>query len=192
VALVNSLGGAKHRRRALLGILLLLVPLKALLFGRTATALEIVSAVIVFVVACVFPLRAAIVGMVVAIAVIIHGLAPFIFLSAPHQFYWVPFQASFLSLWEQGIAVLLGKFFLYGALLWLLHESGIRLALATAATALLLAAIEVMQIYLPGRSSEVTDPLIALILGLVFWSFKPCNNAKRGTASLAPARGMQG
>ena len=192
VPLVDSLGGTNHRRRALLGTLLLLVPLKALLFGRTATLFETVSALAVFVIACVFPLRPVFAAVVVATAVAVHGLAPFIFLSAPHQFLWIPFQASFLSNWDQGLTVLLGKVFIYGALLWLLRESGVRLALAIAATALLLAAIEVTQIYLPGRSSEVTDPVMALILGWVFWSFHPCNNANRGTVSLTPTRGMQG
>jgi hypothetical protein len=190
VPLVDSLGGAKHRRRALLAILLLLVPLK-LLVGRAATYLEIVSAVIVFILARVFPLRPVIAGAVMATAIVVHGLAPFIFLSAPHRFYWVPFQASFLSHWEQGLTVLLGKFFIYGALLWLIRESGVRLALATAAAALLLAAIEVLQIYLPGRSSEITDPVVALMLGWMFWAFNPCHNAKRGTASLTPKRAMQ-
>jgi VanZ family protein len=37
----------------------------------------------------------------------------------------------------------------------------------------LLAAVEVAQIYLPGRWPEITDPVIALILAWVFWSLPP-------------------
>ena len=48
---------------------------------------------------------------------------------------------------------------------WLLRVVGWRLARATVAVALLLGAIEAIQIHLPGRVAEITDPLLALILG---------------------------
>jgi VanZ family protein len=43
-----------------------------------------------------------------------------------------------------------------------------RLARAAVVVALLLGAIEVNQIYLPGRVAEITDPLLALILAAPF------------------------
>ena len=51
---------------------------------------------------------------------------------------------------------------------WLLRDSGLRMRYAAAAAAIILAAIEVTQMYLPGRTPEVTDPLLALILAWVF------------------------
>jgi VanZ family protein len=58
----------------------------------------------------------------------------------------------------------LRKCFWYGSAIWLLRATGWRLARAAVALALLLGAIEVIQIHLPGRVAEITDPLLALIL----------------------------
>ena len=52
----------------------------------------------------------------------------------------------------------------YGSTIWLLRTLGWRLTTAAVAVALLLAAIEVVQIHLPGRVAEITDPVLALIL----------------------------
>jgi VanZ family protein len=170
VPLIRSLGATERRNRMVLGALLLLVPLKAFIYTRGVSLAEIVCSAVVFAIAWFVPFRAVIAAPVLAFALVVHGLAPFHFLSAPHAFFWVPFQASLYLEWEPALTIMLGKVFLYGALLWLLRESGIRLAAATALTAVLLAAIEAIQMYLPGRSSEIVDPLIAVILGWVFWS----------------------
>jgi VanZ family protein len=47
-----------------------------------------------------------------------------------------------------------------------LRAAGWRLARAAIAVAVLLGAIEVIQIHLPGRVAEITDPLLALILAM--------------------------
>jgi VanZ family protein len=186
VPLIRSLGATEHRNRIFLAALLLLVPLKAFIYTRGVTLAEIVCSAIVFAIAWFVPLRAVVVAPVLAFAVVVHGLAPFHFLAAPHAFFWVPFQASLYLEWEPALTIMLGKVFVYGALLWLIRESGVRLAAATALTAVLLAGIEAIQMYLPGRSSEIVDPLIAVILGWVFWSLgNPRSSyARRATFSL--------
>jgi VanZ family protein len=60
----------------------------------------------------------------------------------------------------------LRKCFWYGSAIWLLRAAGWRLARAAVAVALLLGAIEVIQIHLPGRVAGITDPLLALILAV--------------------------
>lgn len=155
-------------RRLALGCLLLTVPLRAFIYTRRVSVAEIACCAVVFGISWFVPVRAAVAAVVLGIAVVIHGLSPFIFLGAPHAFSWVPFQASFSSEWAPSLNIMLGKTFFYGTLLWLIRESGVRLVWATAATAVLLASIEVVQMYLPGRSSEIIDPLMALILGWVF------------------------
>ena len=61
----------------------------------------------------------------------------------------------------------LRKCFWYGSAIWLLRAAGWRLVRAAVAVALLLGAIEVIQIHLPGRVAEITDPLLALILAVI-------------------------
>jgi VanZ family protein len=48
-----------------------------------------------------------------------------------------------------------------------LRAAGWRLDRAAVAVALLLGAIEVVQIHLPGRVTEITDPLLVLILAVI-------------------------
>ena len=159
-----------QKRRRLLGAMLLLVPLKSVIYTRSVTAAEVVLSGVVFAIAWLVPVRAAVAAVLLGAAVTFSGLRPFHFDAAPHPFSWVPFQESFGSEWEPALSVLLGKLFAYGALLWLTVQAGVRRAVATGLVALLLGCIEAIQTYLPGRSAEILDPLIAVILGFVFWS----------------------
>lgn len=181
-ALCNT---AKTKRLALAG-LLTLVPLKMFMFTRSVTTVELAAAAVVFAIAWLLPVRAPVAAAVLGIAVLIHGLAPFTFRDTGQAFSWLPFQASFASDWEPALVILLGKVFVYGSLLWLIRESGVRLAVATAATVALLSAIEMAQLYLPGRSPEITDPVIGLILAWVFWSLL---TKEAGAVRNAGARG---
>lgn len=97
---------------------------------------------------------------------IVRGLAPFHFQQQAAYFTWIPF-GGFLNMdWQTGLSVFIEKLFFYGSAIWLLQISGLSLAASTAATATLLAGIEVAQQWLPGRTAEITDPLIALLIGL--------------------------
>ena len=173
VPVIDALGGTTRRRRLTLTALVLLVPLKVFILMRNVTIVELVSTAAAFAIALLAPVRVRAAAVVLGIAVLVHGLAPFTFQDRGQPFSWLPFQASFGSDWAPALLVLLGKAFVYGSLLWLIRESGVRLAVAAAATATLLAAVEVAQIYLPGRWPEITDPVIALILAWVFWSLPP-------------------
>jgi hypothetical protein len=60
------------------------------------------------------------------------------------------------------------KFFQYGGLIWLLRHLGLRIGRATALTAALLFATSWAETYMPGRSAEITDAAMALVIGGVF------------------------
>lgn len=100
----------------------------------------------------------------VLISVAWTGLSPFHLSARAASFSWVPLRPLFSTDWETGFTVLLRKVFQYGASIWLLRESGVSLRAATAVVTLFLAAIEVVQIYLPNHVAEITDPLVALFL----------------------------
>jgi len=170
VIVIDSLHVSPKRRIILLGALLLLVPLRSLIFTRSVSLLEIAGAAAVFAIACVMQFRPAPVALLVAIAIVIRGLAPFEFSNTPQRFSWLPFQASLLLEWEPALTILLGKVFIYGVLVWLIRESGARLTFAVGTTAILLAFIEAIQLYIPAHSAEITDPVIAVLIGWVFWS----------------------
>jgi VanZ family protein len=101
--------------------------------------------------------------------ILLRGLMPFHPSPLPQDFSWIPFRASLQSDWQPGIATLLDKAFWYFAAVWLIHDSGVHLRTSAIWVAQVLAAIEIAQIWLPGRTPEITDPLLALAAGAVIW-----------------------
>ena len=100
------------------------------------------------------------------VAVLVRGFAPFHFVAKSSGFAWVPFGGFLGTEWQSGLRVFLEKSFYYGTAIWLLQKCGMRLTNAAAIVAGLLAVIEIAQIHLPGRTAEITDPMLAILLAL--------------------------
>jgi VanZ family protein len=94
--------------------------------------------------------------------IVVSGLEPFELQMRAQTFSWVPFMNSLNNNLEVNYSALLEKCFWYSALIWLLMRRGLGVATAAFATAFLLALIELAQLWIPGRSAEITDPLLAL------------------------------
>jgi VanZ family protein len=169
--LLEALFGADRRRI----LFILLVP--AVLFARIlvvgtvlspaevaggALALLLWLAVLSHV-----PLRAGFVALLFIGVVVIQSLAPFQFQSTARAFGWIPFLSFMRGSMEVNALVMFEKVFTYGSLLWLLVRAGFNLGVATAAAAAMIFALRYAQIYLPGRSAEITDFVMVLVLALV-------------------------
>jgi hypothetical protein len=109
-------------------------------------------------------------GLALAAVIVIQGLEPWRFEILRGNFSWVPFENSMSGSLDINISALLEKCFWYASLVWLLAQRTGSLTLAAAVTVLLVASIEFAQVWLPGRSAEITDPLLVLaaagLLGL--------------------------
>ncbi len=68
------------------------------------------------------------------------------------------------------MVILLRKAFLYGSTVWLLVRSGIAYPVAGGALAVELFILETVQRYLPGRTPEITDSLIAVVMTAALWA----------------------
>ncbi len=99
----------------------------------------------------------------VGLGLLIYGLAPFSFSNTPSRFNWIPFAGLLEGDWGHAYLVALEKGFLYAGAVWLTYRAGFNRIASGVGIALLLAVIEVAQMYLPGRLPEITDPLIALL-----------------------------
>lgn len=108
-------------------------------------------------------IAAAFAGMIV-----IARLEPFAFRATPRAFGWVPFVAFMRGSMGVAMQAFCEKFFQYGGLIWLLCRAGARIDFATATTAALLFATSWAETYLPGRTAEITDAAMALVIGGVF------------------------
>jgi hypothetical protein len=96
-------------------------------------------------------------------------LEPFTFSAVPqHDFGWVPFWSLMHGSIGVAIQAFLEKFYQYGGLIWLLRRAGMSLTSASALTAALLLATSIAEVYLPGRSGEMTDAAMALTIGAAF------------------------
>ncbi|MBL8268199.1 VanZ family protein [Steroidobacter sp.] len=118
------------------------------------------------------PRRATLVLAVVAL-LIIEELAPFNFSHQVAQFDFWPFLALVESGWDLSAidwVQLFGKLFLYGALLWVVREWGASADFAFGVMLTVATVVEVLQIWLPGEHASITDPLLALTVGLIFRS----------------------
>jgi VanZ family protein len=109
--------------------------------------------------------RRPILAAALAVAILVEALQPFRFLTVARPFDWVPFWGFIQgSIWT-AVPSLLSKFFLYGTLVWSLSRSGLRWTAATAAAAVFVFVVHYLQVYLPGRSAEITDSLLVLVAG---------------------------
>jgi VanZ family protein len=182
--LLETVAGPK-RVRTLMAALLPLVPLRLLIADRTFTWPELVGAVLAFAIWNELPgefsQRTSLLAALFALMLAVHGLSPFHFQHHAALFSWVPFRASLMSEWNSGFVVFLLKSFSYGSAIWLLREAGADLLYATTAICSLLAAIEVVQIYLPGRTPEISDPLLAAIMAVILWLLERHHHAQQAT-----------
>ena len=119
--------------------------------------------------------RRAVLVFAVIVVLLIDGLAPFDFAPPMSRVDLWPFlgwveiglpAAIQLIDWSE----VFGKLFLYGALLWVIKERGASIGIAVVALTATVLAIEVLQGWLPEQSASITDPLLALGVGLAFRS----------------------
>lgn len=154
------------------------------LAGRSVISAELVSAVLAYISSYLqsgYQWRTALVASFIVLLLILRGLAPYRWSSVANPFSWISFSGFLAADREFGMLRFLRKCFGYGSAIWLLRAAGWRLTGAALAVALLLGAIELVQIHLPGRVAEITDPSLALIqamtLGLTERLQNPCSSS---------------
>lgn len=162
----------EYALHALAAVVLIVLAARIVVVGKVLVASELLALALAVPAAAVLVAihdqwRALLLAALLASVIVLQGLKPFAFLSAPHAFSWVPFMNSLSDSLEVNYSVLLEKCFWYFSLVWLLARGGLRLPLATLGVTALLALIEVAQLWLPERSAEITDPLLALAGGIL-------------------------
>jgi VanZ family protein len=160
----------KPKATALLGLMLLVLPARLLLATRTLTWPDIAGAAAAFAAWLCLPRRHIrhLTPVLVAGALILGDLRPFHFQGAS-PFVWVPFRGVFRANWQNGFVILFRKSFWYGSAIWLWRSAGYRLAWTAAIAAAALFFLERLQTHLPGRTPEITDPLLAVLMGVLLW-----------------------
>jgi len=179
IVMWNSLGilmelAGLRRPVIWLSLSVLLVPLEFAIWAREPEPAEIAGAILgtlMFALLRRHPLAVRISALIMLIALLLRGLAPFSFSLSQTRFDWIPLQATLRYDRQAAWYVLLEKSFWYGTAVWLVHAAGIRLVAAALIVAALLAGIEAGQMWQPGRTPEITDPLLALAMAwMLSWA----------------------
>jgi len=169
--LLESIRGKKTG--GVLALLLLLVPARLMVASRSLAWSDIVGAAAAYGAWLCLPQLwvRRVAPVLLTAALILSELSPFHFAAkqGAHVFTWVPFRGLFWSTWQAGFVVLFRKSFWYGSVLWLWRASGRSLAGATAIAAAALLLLEQVQVYLPGRTPEITDAVLAVLMGVLLW-----------------------
>jgi VanZ family protein len=132
-------------------------------------------------------------ALVLCLSIVVERLEPFQFQQTARAFGWLPFRGFLHGSLSINTASLLEKFFLYGSLIWLAAEALLPLWLSSLLVALLLFATSVAETYLPGRSAEITDAVMAVVIGLIMMPFqrraRTAEMAQSAPGGKAPRRG---
>ena len=167
--------------RRCLAALLLLLPARFFLLGRNVTPGELAGAVtgcIVWWYWLARVPRSALILACLTVGAIVHlELSPYRFSATPQAFSWIPLAGFIETGPDWGAVVFLKKSFWYGAAIWTLREAGSGYFKPAAGISLLLAVFEWLQRYLPGRTPEITDPLLAILLALFLYLFQQHSQA---------------
>ena len=143
---------------------------RVVIYDATPTVSDLAGAVLAFVawggllrwVPGRFPLLSVLFAGLVAFL----RLQPFVFSLTPRTgFGWIPFWSMMNGSVSVAIQALFEKSYQYGGLIWLFLAAGIPLAGGTGMTAGLLLVTSLLEVFLPDRSAEITDAVIALMMG---------------------------
>lgn len=99
------------------------------------------------------------------LAIVAFELEPFHLAEAAGRFHWTPFYGFLEGSLVVAVQQLALKVYLYGGAIWLLARLGVSTVWATASVASMLFVLELAQIWIPGRTAEVSDALLVLLAG---------------------------
>jgi hypothetical protein len=107
----------------------------------------------------------AVVLVVLLVAYTLKALEPFELRPIPAAFSWIPFAAMLQGSMLINVEVLVESVFAFAGLLGLVRMLGSGVGASSFVLALWVAALEAAQMYLVGRSPDVTEPLLVLLVG---------------------------
>jgi hypothetical protein len=150
---------------------MLVLGLRIFMPGRSLELDEVAGAALAFLAWEILPSKRRLpVGIFMALsAILVVELAPFHFTANAAPFSWIPLGATFENERWGALVILLRKAFFYGVTVWLLVRTGISHPVAGGALAAELFLLETVQRYLPGRTPEITDSLIAVVMTAALW-----------------------
>lgn len=120
--------------------------------------------------------------LVLFVAYTVEGLVPFQLRATPTTMHLLPFKAMLEGAMEVNAWALVEAVYVFGTILWLAQRIGGSPIGSALALAIWVGAIEVTQMWLEGRTSDITSPLLVLALGYLLHAWQ----SRSGRATAAP------
>jgi len=107
-------------------------------------------------------------AVLLLLSLVLTRILPWEFASTPKPFQWIPFFGFLHGSLAVDLISFAQKFYLYGTVLLLLVRSGVWLSVAVGLECLILFGTSLLQTMMVSRSAEISDAVLALILGFVY------------------------
>lgn len=169
--LLEALFGPRRSRIAILVLALAVLVARVLILDTVLSPAEVAGGAvgIAVYISLLWSLRvrSQVIAGLFAGVVIIQAIEPFHFSTTPRPFEWTPFLGFMQGSVEVNIRSLFEKVFSYGSLVWLTMRAGCTFRLAVGLTSGLVLCLRLGQVFLPGRSTEITDVIMLIMLAVV-------------------------
>lgn len=196
----RALATAVGEARSVPGLLLLLGVVavgKVVVVSQTLSVAVLTGLAIGFIAWCTIsrwrePGRATTVLLVLFFAYVYSALSPFDFRTQAESFGWLPFAGLLRGSMLANIQGIAANLCLYAGMLWVISTLGGGIAASSALLAAVVLLFEAVQVFVVGRSAEITEPILVLALGQLLRAISPAV-AARGAAARTrspPARSM--
>jgi VanZ family protein len=193
-ALIEAIGGPRRAWLLFPLFIALVLTAKVLIVDKTLSTAELAGAGLALGMWLVLALsvgarfRVSVIALLFCALIIAERLAPFQFSPHGRHFGWIPFLGLMHGSLEVNIMSFFEKAFLYGSLIWLLGKTGLRFWASGILVTMMLFATSWAELYLPGRSAEITDAAMALVMGVIIALMETEN---RATTSLGIDAGLR-
>jgi VanZ family protein len=143
---------------------------KVLVVNQSLDLSEMAGAAVALISCCLSRIRYYPAGLALlfAVIVVLSRILPWNVAAAMTSFQWIPFYGFLHGSLTADIPAFFEKLFLYGTLLLLLVEAGLPLIIACVVLCIALLATSALQTLIAGRSAEVTDAVVAVLLAIVY------------------------
>jgi hypothetical protein len=126
------------------------------------------------------------------VAYTFRSLAPLALRATPEPFRWIPFQAMLEGSMAANVRSLVALLFAFGAMLWLVERASGRVLGVAGALAIWVGLVEAAQMWIVGRTPDITPSLLLIGLALVLERLGRAESLGVSTEGLTRSRRAEG
>jgi VanZ family protein len=175
---LNKTNISNHQSRVFIGLVFCILAIKLFLIsggGKLDHLISGISALFIWFIAKPLLNRKSMAFLLI-MAIIVMNFEPFQLREQISSFLWMPFSGSLGGNLILNIFAVSKKVLIYASLVWLISQSGLQIKKATLIVFGFVFIIEYLQIFFTSATPEITDSLLVLITGIIFYQILQKNS----------------